>query len=66
MKDVYELDIVIQINRKQEDSGGYQTHTGERLGINQRVTVKAADFMEIAGILGRFQELTTKIQEEQA
>lgn len=58
--DLYNLDVQVRINRIRQD-GGY---TGEQLTISQEMQIQADSFIEIASILGKFQETAEKIKGE--
>jgi hypothetical protein len=58
MPDKYRLRIQCEIQRL-DDHGGY---TGDRLSVNDEVTIEVGGFAEVAGVLGQFHELGETIR----
>lgn len=56
----YTLELSASIN-KLSTHGGY---TGERLTVNQAITLKASNLTTLFGILARFQELGEAVKAE--
>lgn len=54
----YTLRLTVAIEERDE-RGGF---TGGRLNVNEERTLNAATFDEIAGILGRYHQLTTELK----
>jgi hypothetical protein len=59
METIYDLEIQIRLQAKNKD--GSYSHGGS-LEIRENETITADTFLEVAGILGQFHELTRVIK----
>lgn len=66
----YRVEVNVRVVTLQEypyGSGNWQpTGMANGLEVSERTDVTAAGFMEVAGILGRFHDLTERIRAESA
>lgn len=59
MNDTYKLRVNLTVERY--NTGNYQ---GERLSVNEELDLTADTFVDIAKILGQFQDLTKAIRQQ--
>jgi hypothetical protein len=57
MKETYTLTVSVQIEKMIGPS-----YTGERMTVNQQVTIRAADFLGICKVLAEFQQLADRVK----
>ena len=63
MADRFNVRVQVELNKLAPDGQGW---TGERLSINETFDFGAADWAEVAAVLGRFHGLAGKMREEKA
>jgi hypothetical protein len=57
---IYDVTVTVRINKRLK-TGGY---TGEQLTINEDFHLDVTSFIDIANVLGKFEELATHLKEE--
>lgn len=63
-QEMLEVRIQVQVLKLYRSHGDHYNHSGESLSISQTYTLRTADFMELASILGQFNTLAEKIKQE--